>query len=108
MTYYNSDYKIAIKISNDIPSNSFLIEEYEYSDNITIVQVLKFDSPIEFDNNKTNQSQNGVWIKTQNFKNNKLIYEVMNTYNGSKHIGFKEITYSENGEIISQCVFNKE
>lgn len=108
LVYYDSTGKILIKIFNDIPLNRFLKEEYEYLKDVTIVQVLKYDSPIVFDINGANIFGSGTWIKTQNFKNNRLVYEVMDTYDGDKRTGFKEVEYSENGDIIYECVLSEE
>ncbi|MCX3067173.1 hypothetical protein OQE61_06670 [Cetobacterium somerae] len=108
LVYYDFHGKILIKIFNDIPLNRFLKEEYEYLKDVTIVQVLKYDSPIVFDINGANRFESGTWIKTQNFKNNRLVYEVMDTYDGDKRTGFKEVEYSENGDIIYECVLSEE
>lgn len=108
LVYYDFHGKILIKIFNDIPLNRFLKEEYEYLKDVTIVQVLKYDSPIVFDINGANRFGSGTWIKTQNFKNNRLVYEVMDTYDGDKRTGFKEVEYSENGDIIYECVLSEE
>lgn len=108
LIYYDSDGKILYKILNDIPSNIFLKEEYEHLKDVAIVQVLKYDSPIFFDINGANRFGSGTWIKTQNFKNNRLVYEVMDTYVGDKRTGFKEVEYSENGDIIYECVLSEE
>lgn len=108
LVYYDSTGKILIKIFNDIPLNRFLKEEYEHLKDVTIVQVLKYDSPIVFDINGANRFGSGTWIKTQNFKNNRLVYEVMDTYDGDKRTGFKEVEYSENGDIIYECVLSEE
>lgn len=108
LVYYDSDRKILVKILNDVPLNIFLKEEYEHLKDVTIVQVLKHDSPITFDINEIDKLGNGIWIKTQNFKNNRLVYEVMDTYVGDKRTGFKEVKYSENGDIIYECVLSEE
>lgn len=108
LVYYDSDRKILVKILNDVPLNIFLKEEYEHLKDVTIVQVLKHDSPITFDINEVDKLGNGIWIKTQNFKNNRLVYEVMDTYVGDKRTGFKEVNYSENGDIIYECVLSEE
>lgn len=108
LVYYDSDRKILVKILNDVPLNIFLKEEYEHLKDVTIVQVLKHDSPITFDINEVDKLGNGIWIKTQNFKNNRLVYEVMDTYVGDKRTGFKEVKYSENGDIIYECVLSEE
>lgn len=108
LVYYDSTGKILYKILNDIHSNIFLKEEYEHLKDVTIVQVLKYDSPIVFDINGANRFGSGTWIKTQNFKNNRLVYEVMDTYDGDKRTGFKEVEYSENGDIIYECVLSEE
>ena len=108
LVYYDFHGKILIKIFNDIPLNRFLKEEYEYLKDVTIVQVLKYDSPIVFDIKGANRFGSGTWIKTQNFKNNRLVYEVMDTYDGDKRTGFKEVEYSENGDIIYECVLSEE
>lgn len=108
LVYYDSDRKILVKILNDVPLNIFLKEEYEHLKDVTIVQVLKHDSPVTFDINEIDKLGNGIWIKTQNFKNNRLVYEVMDTYVGDKRTGFKEVKYSENGDIIYECVLSEE
>ncbi|MGL5662557.1 MAG: hypothetical protein ACRCW8_02060, partial [Cetobacterium sp.] len=108
LVYYDFHGKILIKIFNDIPLNRFLKEEYEYLKDVTIIQVLKYDSPIVFDINGANRFGSGTWIKTQNFKNNRLVYEVMDIYDGDKRTGFKEVEYSENGDIIYECVLSEE
>lgn len=108
LVYYDSDRKILVKILNDVPLNIFLKEEYEHLKDVTIVQVLKHDSPVTFDINEIDKLGNGIWIKTQNFKNNILVYEVMDTYVGDKRTGFKEVKYSENGDIIYECVLSEE
>ena len=108
LVYYDSDRKILVKILNDVPLNIFLKEEYEHLKDVTIVQVLKHDSLITFDINEIDKLGNGIWIKTQNFKNNRLVYEVMDTYVGDKRTGFKEVKYSENGDIIYECVLSEE
>lgn len=108
LVYYDSDRKILVKILNDVPLNIFLKEEYEHLKDVTIVQVLKHDSPVTFDINEIDKLGNGIWIKTQNFKNNRLVYEVIDTYVGDKRTGFKEVKYSENGDIIYECVLSEE
>lgn len=108
LVYYDSDRKILVKILNDVPLNIFLKEEYEHLKDVTIVQVLKHDSPVTFDINEIDKLGNGIWIKTQSFKNNRLVYEVMDTYVGDKRTGFKEVKYSENGDIIYECVLSEE
>lgn len=108
LVYYDSTGKILYKILNDVLLNIFLKEEYEHLKDVTIVQVLKYDSPIVFDINGANSFGSGTWIKTQNFKNNRLVYEVMDTYDGDKRTGFKEVEYSENGDIIYKYVLSEE
>ncbi|MBC2857080.1 hypothetical protein H3N56_11615 [Cetobacterium sp. 2A] len=108
LIYYNSDAKILIKISNNIALNIFLKEEYEYSKDLKIVHFLKYNSPIFFDTNGTNNLESGIWIKTQNLKNNRLVYEIMDTYSEDIRTGSKEVKYSEKGDIIYQCILSEE
>lgn len=108
LVYYDSTGKILYKILNDVSLNIFLKEEYEHLKDVTIVQVLKYDSPITSDINEVSRFGSGTWIKTQNFKNNRLVYEVMDTYDSDKRTGFKEVEYSENGDIIYECVLSEE
>lgn len=108
LIYYDSDRKVLAKISNDVSSKIFLKKEYEHLKDVTIVQVFKYDSPITFFVDEVNKLGSGIWIKTQNFKNDRLIYEVMDTYVGDKRTGSKEVEYSEDGAIIYECVLNED
>ncbi|MEG0235858.1 MAG: hypothetical protein RR523_06400 [Cetobacterium sp.] len=108
---YDSTGKILYKILKDVSLNIFLKEEYVYSiysKDTVYVHVLKYDSLIRFDINEFNKHKSGTWIKTQKFKNNRLVHEVMDTYVDNKRTGSKEVKYSENGDIIYECVLSEE
>ncbi len=72
------------------------------------IKITELDSQIIFEINEDNRLESGVWIKMQNFKNNRLIYEIMDTYDGDIRTGSKEVEYSEKGDIIYQCILSEE